>query len=169
MFPESTCGDLPGRRFSEHSVTRAGRSVGGGRHRWLAPTCFWSQRRECCRCLWLLWLVPLWLLEAVRSDALRWRSLALLGWARTSPFVRRPAAVALVGGVGAVVVGAAAQRVLQKVFAGQPVEALRTESSGVRLPARAPPAAPLFPLCAAPPAHQRGRTSRTSATPSPAS
>src|SRR5919112_6339727 len=71
-FPCIPSDVLPGRRSSEHSVTKAGRSVGGGRPRWLAPTGYLSRRREHCRCLWLLWLVPLWLRLAGCSDEARW-------------------------------------------------------------------------------------------------
>src|SRR5215203_4337176 len=105
----------------------AGRFVGCGRPLWLASTGYRSRTRERCRCLSLLWLGPLSLREAVRSDVLGWRSLALLGWASASPFLQSPAEeVALVAVSGAVVVGAPALRAPQKVFAGPPVQAFRS-------------------------------------------
>src|SRR5215212_4537791 len=47
--------------------------------------------------------------------------------------------------------GARRRAVARKAFACPPVEALRTESSSVRLPTGVPPAVPWFPACAAPP------------------
>src|SRR5215204_1026574 len=140
----------------------ARRSAGCGRLRWLAPSGYLSRTQGRHGCLWLLWLGPLWLREADCSDVLCWRSLALLGRAFASPSLQSLAEeVALVGGIGAVVVGAAVQRVLhlvrlqaevaqmagvgavvvgaeaqrtpQKVLAGSLVEALGTESSGFGL------------------------------------
>src|SRR5215203_3627939 len=94
-FPYIPCDVLPGRRSSEHSVTTAGRSLGGGRPHWLAPTGYLSRRRERCRCLWLLWLVPLWLRLAGCSDEARWPPEVRGAWASATLAPPRAGIVAL--------------------------------------------------------------------------
>src|SRR5215213_8279614 len=145
----------------------AGSFAGCGPPRWLVPSAQRSRRRGHHRCPSLLWLSPLSLLGAVGSDVLLWLCLALFGLALPSPSLRPQAGVVLVGGVGgaAFVVGAAAQRMLQKGFARhhhQPVETLRTEGSSVGLvlppAAGVVPAARWLPPCAAPLALQKRRT-----------
>src|SRR5215218_344628 len=147
----------------------AGRFAGCGPPLWLVPSAQRSRRRGHHRCPSLLWLSPLSLLEAVGSDVLLWLCLALFGLAFASPSLRPQAGVVLVGGVGgaAFVVGAAAQRTLQKGFARhhQPVGTLRTEGSSVGLvlppAAGVVPAARWLPPCAAPLALQKRRTTQS--------
>src|ERR671910_782564 len=52
MFLYNPCDVLPGRRFSEHSVTMAGRSLGRGLRPWPVPTGYLSRTREHCIRLW---------------------------------------------------------------------------------------------------------------------